>query len=240
MNVNETTSLAVLLEQDPSLESALEELHIDISCVGDRNLDELVAARILTVESASMLLSRVREKRERLIVQPASLVALMDRIYKHHHLYVEQQSSFIKAELVKLCSLHGVEHPELYAVHSCFSELSAALAMHMKREELLLFPRIKQLEAGKLNYLEKFGSIESLVVRLHEEHSAEEFVVEQLRKLTSNYSVPEEACGSYGRTYKLLRDFDANLNEHMRLENDILFNEAIYLERKILQKHNKS
>ena len=48
-----------------------------------------------------------------------------------------------------------------------------------------------------------------------------------LRSLTDNYRAPQEACISYRTLYQALQDFEADLHQHIHLENNILFRRAV-------------
>jgi len=62
------------------------------------------------------------------------------------------------------------------------------------------------------------------------EHDAADEVVKQIRKASSEYAAPEAACTSFKPLYQGLREFEDDLHEHVRLENNILFSRAVSLE----------
>lgn len=45
----------------------------------------------------------------------------------------------------------------------------------------------------------------------------------ELRALTDDFTPPEGACGSWQRLYALAKELSDDLNDHIALENDILF-----------------
>jgi regulator of cell morphogenesis and NO signaling len=51
-----------------------------------------------------------------------------------------------------------------------------------------------------------------------------------MREVTNGYTVPEDGCMSYRLLYRALPEFEADLHEHIHLENNILFPRAIVLE----------
>jgi regulator of cell morphogenesis and NO signaling len=69
------------------------------------------------------------------------------------------------------------------------------------------------------------------------EHEASAHDLQDLRNITGNYALPEDACASYGLLYKLLDEFEDDLHVHVHLENNILFPKAIELEKELVQ-HN--
>ena len=58
--------------------------------------------------------------------------------------------------------------------------------------------------------------------------------MEEIRTLSNDYQLPQDACASYGLLYKLLSDFEEDLHLHVHLENNILFPKAQELEKTLL------
>ena len=63
------------------------------------------------------------------------------------------------------------------------------------------------------------------------EHTIEGDRFVKIAALTNNYQFPEDACGTYQVTFKMLEDFEKDLHTHIHLENNILFPKAIELEK---------
>jgi regulator of cell morphogenesis and NO signaling len=51
-----------------------------------------------------------------------------------------------------------------------------------------------------------------------------------VRGLSDGYTVPADGCTTYGVCYQELAAFDADLRQHIHLENNILFPRAVALE----------
>lgn len=88
------------------------------------------------------------------------------------------------------------------------------MEVHMKKEELILFPAIRR-GGGP--------GIENPIAVMradHDDHAAE---VAEIRRLTRGLTLPEGACGTWTALYARLDEFITDLEEHMRLENDVLF-----------------
>ena len=62
------------------------------------------------------------------------------------------------------------------------------------------------------------------------EHDSAGEALRDLRRLTSDYAPPSDACISYQTLYKALADFETDLHQHIHLENNILFPRAIAME----------
>ena len=61
---------------------------------------------------------------------------------------------------------------------------------------------------------------------MEHEHDVAGELVKSIRSLTDNYQPPSYACPTFQITYKMLREFDEDLMQHIHLENNILFPKA--------------
>jgi regulator of cell morphogenesis and NO signaling len=64
----------------------------------------------------------------------------------------------------------------------------------------------------------------------HEHDDAGE-ALRALRQMTGGYTVPPDGCISYQTLFQVLAQFEADLHQHIHLENNILFPRAIAMER---------
>ena len=55
--------------------------------------------------------------------------------------------------------------------------------------------------------------------------------LDEIRLLSKNYALPEDACASYSLLYRMLDEFEEDLHLHIHLENNILFPKALELEK---------
>jgi regulator of cell morphogenesis and NO signaling len=68
-----------------------------------------------------------------------------------------------------------------------------------------------------------------------QEHEAAKLILADLQRLTHDFKPPVWACSAYVALYSGLRAAFTDLNEHFRLENDVLFPRAIEMEAALLQ-----
>ncbi len=108
------------------------------------------------------------------------------------------------------------------------------MTMHMQTEEQILFPYIEALgrAANGEAVLEPpfFQTVRNPVQAMMEEHDAAAAFVNQIHAASSAYTPPANACASYQALYRDLQEFEADLHEHVHLENNILFPRAIEME----------
>ena len=162
---------------------------------------------------------------------------LSDYVYQNHHLYIEKKGPEIISLLEKLCDIKGHKYPELHEITTIFKKALGDLTIHMKKEELILFPFIKKIaKAYKNNETFKeppFGSISNPIDSMHLDHENEETRFRRIAELSNNYQPPNDACTKHKITFLLLKEFEDDLHKHIHIENNILFEKAILLEKKL-------
>jgi regulator of cell morphogenesis and NO signaling len=162
---------------------------------------------------------------------------LADYIVNTHHTYVRQMLPDLTAYALKVARVHGDQHPELLEINRLVEAIRDELMGHLPKEEEILFPFIKQLVQAKASgqplNRPPFGTVENPVRMMEMEHENAGQALEQIRELSQNYSLPEDACGSYRLLFKMLEEFEADLHLHIHLENNILFPKALELEKEL-------
>lgn len=88
------------------------------------------------------------------------------------------------------------------------------LTMHMQKEELILFPAMRQGGRRPLQY-----PIAAMMAD-HDDHVVH---LSELRRLTDDVRAPEAACTTWRALYAGLNKFADDLVEHIHTENNILF-----------------
>jgi regulator of cell morphogenesis and NO signaling len=188
---------------------------------------------------AEQILARLREQSAE--VGPADanwvsapLAKLTRHIREKHHRYVRDAIERLRPLVGKVGMKHGENHPELAEVARLFLEVARELSMHMQKEELVLFPYIDMVEqaANDGRQIEPpfFGTVRNPIQMMMKEHDAAGDLVKRIRKTSGEYTVPADGCTSYQALYQELREFEADLHQHVHLENNILFPRAAELE----------
>ena len=213
-----------------------KKYNIDFCCKGGRTVEEACDNKKVSPQQIYQELEEiVNRKSEDIDFNSWPLDLLADYVEKTHHRYVEEKSAMLIPYLNKLCKVHGERHPELFEINELFIGSAQDLAAHMKKEELILFPFIKQMVEAKKNGealpAPHFGTVENPVAMMKHEHEAEGERFVKIAELTNNYEFPDDACGTYQVTYRMLEDFQNDLHKHIHLENNILFPKAIAMEK---------
>jgi len=150
---------------------------------------------------------------------------LCDYIKNTHHQYVWKTLPELLFYTKKIASVHGANHPELYEVADLFETINGELRQHLKQEEEVLFPAVK--EAFSTGTPSKKGIITSEIERMSAEHELAGEAMDKINSITGNYSVPADGCNTYFVTYRMLSQFEEDLHRHVHLENNILYPKAL-------------
>lgn len=160
---------------------------------------------------------------------------LADYIINTHHQYVRTSIPQILPLAQKVSDVHGDHHPEVIRINQLFQDLADELTTHLKKEEMVLFPYIKELaatqSAGESLDDSCFGSVASPISVMEMEHENAGVILKEMYRLSNGYSVPEDACNTFRVLFGKLKAFEDDLHRHIHLENNILFPKAIELER---------
>ena len=163
---------------------------------------------------------------------------LIDHIVSTHHAFTVSEIHRLVPLSEKVAMRHGDNHPELIEIRDLLNDLAEELIAHQRKEELMLFPYIKQLElAAKEDRpvaVPPFGSAATPIRLMIYDHGNAVETMWNLRELSTNYTAPPEACPSYKGLFAGLKDFERDLHRHIQLENDRLFPQAIKLEKQTL------
>lgn len=167
-----------------------------------------------------------------------SMESLADHIQNKHHRYVEEVIPVLRHNLNKLCTVHGEQHPELFSIAEIFNQSASELLFHMKKEEIVLFPYIREMvrasTTGDTVAKPAFKTIEMPVEMMLEDHRDEVERFEKIAELSDNYTTPLDACGTYQATFEMLSRFEDDLRTHIYLENEILFPRAVAIEKSLV------
>ncbi len=229
-----------VVAEDYRAASIFEKYGIDFCCKGNTSIDEACERKNILTEDV------MRELKLLLNDKPItksdfnswSPVQLADYIEQKHHRYVEETTPVLLRNLDKLCHKHGPVHPELYEINTLFTASATELASHMKKEEMILFPRIRKIaamtSANHQHDLLTPGIVTDPIKMMMHEHEAEGERFQKIESLTDHYQPPADACNTYKVTYALLQEFENDLHLHIHLENNILFPKAAEMEKELM------
>ncbi len=225
----------------PQARAALEALGVDYCCGGARPLAE-------AAKEAGVDLAQVLAAVNRAIAAPASaaesaapdwaaasLTALADHILATHHAYMKRELPHLEALFAKVLRAHGAKHGDvLRQVHGVFTALRAEIEAHLMKEEQVLFPCIAEMDAQVAATRTvppmHCGTIRNPIRQMEAEHENAGEALAAMRRITGGYALPDDACPTFAALYEGLQRMEADLHQHVHLENNILYPRAIEME----------
>ena len=229
--------LGDLVAANPVLAPVLDHLRIDYCCGGDRNLGDACAEAGLDVAETVDTLRRAATPtpgaEQELVVTDLTPSALVDHIEATHHAYLRRELPRIAELAERVLSVHGEHHPELAEVHDTFHALRLDLEPHLDREELIVFPLIREIDAALRSERPVQGTLDNSVTVLRDDHENVGALMAQLSLLTDTFTAPADGCASYRAFYDGLRALVADTHVHVHKENNILFPAATENEQRL-------
>ncbi len=223
-------TLAAIVSDRHQAAAVFEKYHLDFCCKGKRTLQDACAEKNIPLEPILEELQQVFEPGsgvEDRLLATMSVSQLSDYIVLKHHVYVKHAMPVIYQHLNRVATKHGERFPYMQQVFNLFSTLQTEMDAHMQKEEMVLFPRIKEVEKAleqKNNQPAlNAGYINSPIHMMETEHEEAGELLAQIRGLTNNYTPPADACTTFRISLAELKSFEEDLHRHIHLENNILF-----------------
>lgn len=223
-------TLAQIVNENYKAANIFERYDLDFCCKGKRSLQNACEEKGLSVDLITSELNAFNKGESPAIdFDKIPLAELADYIVATHHNYTKKELPQIFAYLQKVASKHGDRHAELKTIFEKFSELKDEMETHMRKEELILFPKIKELEKDIQNHSQTGLSIRIPIMVMEDEHEYAGSLLKEIRSLSNDYNPPADACTTYRLCFAALQAFEIDLHQHIHLENNILFPKAMIL-----------
>lgn len=235
-------TVAEIILRHPCLRERLEQLGIDYCCGGKKPLAD-------AVKDAGLDLNVVLAELKQGLQQGASAVAatdwttvpltvLADHILDTHHVFTKAQLARIDTLLAKVQNAHRNRHGVMLdSLRNAFESLKNELEAHLMKEEQILFPSIKGIDGfmsgTQARPVVHCGSIAYPIHQMEYEHDGAGTSLGNMREMTHDYQLPEDACQTFKALYEALEALETDLHEHIHLENNILFPASISQEQRM-------
>jgi regulator of cell morphogenesis and NO signaling len=216
-------TIGEIVARDFRAASVFKKAGIDFCCGGKKGFSETCSEHEI---DETQLKAKLRE----LELEPDATahnyiewepVFLCDFIMNTHHKYVLKSLPELMQYTEKIAEVHGDRHPELKEVAALFSEINRELLQHLKNEEEVFFPAIREFISEGTQKAKNV--ILSEMTRLSAEHEFAGGAMDRINMLTNKYQLPADSCNTYRVTFKLLELFEDDLHVHVHLENNVLF-----------------
>lgn len=229
-----------IVAKNYSAYKVFENHGIDYYNKGKQSLQEVADENRIDLQSIKNEIAKVKDSKSEgdEDFNSWALDTLSDYIVKTYHRPADKQIQVIKPKIEKVCQEHGEQYPALIEIKKLFNAAAGIIAVHQKKEELILFPFIRKMADAKINNKEFIKppatkSVESPVDMLTHEHTQQGETFQKIAELSQNFTSPGHVDGTFKEIPGLLKEFEINLHKHLHLENNILFPKAIKLEKEL-------
>lgn len=216
---------------------------IDFCCGGKWPLDMVCKNKNLDIDDILLELQKIvgqNFSNAAIDFDSWELDFLTDYILNVHHTYLAKALPDIQQQIKKFLDEHRKKFAELAELESIINQFMKEIPPHMKKEEEIFFPYIKQIYHAH-KHRESYARLLIRTLRkpleevMLKEHETTGGNLHRLRTITNNYTPPANACLSHKITFAKLKELDYDLVQHIHLESNILFPKAIAMEKELLQ-----
>jgi regulator of cell morphogenesis and NO signaling len=236
MQIYKDHTLASIVSDMHQAATVFEKYHLDFCCKGKRTLQQACDENNIPVEPVEAELQQVADTESAVhdhILAAMTAEQLVDYILLKHHFYVKQAMPIIFHHVQKVATKHGDRFPFMQQVFQLFGTIQQEMDCHMQKEEMVLFPRIKEVEKAVQNKqpvpVANIGFVSQPIQMMEYEHEQAGTLMAEIRRLTNDYTPPEGACTTFRISLAELKEFEEDLHRHVHLENNILFPRAMQM-----------
>ncbi|MEL7832901.1 iron-sulfur cluster repair di-iron protein [Fodinibius sp. Rm-B-1B1-1] len=238
MDTLQQRTIGQIVKDDYRTAQVFQEYNLDFCCGGNRTIDEACQQKSIDPQQVYKALEELDQSGTKDDnYDQWSLDFLVDYIVNNHHKFSRNKLPEIGKYAKKVASVHGERHEELKEIYYEFTMLHGEISNHLDKEERILFPYIKHLveakEKGEKPQKPEFGNAANPIAMMEEEHDDSGEAIAKIRRLSNDFTPPEDACTTYRLLYQNLEAFEKDLHKHVHLENNILFPKAINLEKRL-------
>lgn len=232
-------TVSEMVREDYRLADVFKKWGISYCCGGNLSLSSLCEVKAID----QSLVEKELAEAKRTIAIPSSIQFsewnipfLLQYLSNLHHAYIRRITDTLVPQFNAYVAGHKNKYPYLEAVADLFQELTDELLKGVREEEEKLFPYLLQLH-NTYQRKEVYGSLfvrtlgGSMTLSFSNNQKRISALLEQLRKLTGNYTFSSDVCTNHRVYYVKLKEFDDDLVQHMFLENNILLPKAAEIEK---------
>ena len=216
--MNTAQTLADLATVHPAASRVFYRHGLDFCCNGRRPLAEACRERDLDPDAVLREVAQDEATSSDRNWSAAPLTEIIDHVVGYYHARLRTELPDLIAMAEKVERVHGEKPtcPRGLAAH--LDAIRVGVLDHLAKEEHILFPLIL---AGR-------GAFASSPIRVMEtEHAEHGENLQVTRQMTQDLTPPAEACTTWRALYTRLAAFEAELMDHIHLENNILFQRAL-------------
>ena len=217
--IRTNTTLAELAIKHPAASRVFYANGLDFCCGGNRPLEEACHDRGLT---ATAILAAIDAEDRTCKDVPRwenrPLVELISHVVTFYHRRLREELPRLIAMAERVEQAHYDKPLRPAGLRDHLTAVHNAVLEHLEKEENILFPIIASGRAVHASAPIHMMEIE------HKDHAEN---LKTIRTITRDLVAPANACATWRALYLRLGAFEAELMEHIHLENNLLFRRAL-------------
>lgn len=218
--INTETSLGDLAATGPDARAVLLRHRLDFCCGGGQSLAEACEAGGLDLQQVVADLEAAAQRGSEFVDwRTRSVEELVNHILERFHQPLSDHINSVVAASEKVERVHAAKPSCPHGLAAHLRAIRDDLANHLAKEEQVLFPALLAGQRGGM-----LSGPVSVMMREHDDHGEN---LKRTRSLTKDFTPPEEACATWRALYEELERLEADLMEHIHLENHVLFPRAL-------------
>ena len=161
---------------------------------------------------------------------------LIDYIQLLHHAFVRNSGWALARQLHEFVQAQPQKCPHLLEVEEAYADLLELLVEQIAVEEEQLFPYLRQVCSAHANRAD-YGALFVRTLARHvppvDGNHRLMPLLQRLRVMTEYYTSSPEASNTEQQLYRRRREFDEDLQQHQRLEQEVLLPRIALLEKEL-------
>lgn len=207
-----STTVGEIAANLPGATAVFRRFGMDFCCRGNVALADSARERGVALADVERALAALDNAAP--AAAPQESVALVDHIIARYHDTHRRELPELIQLARKVEKVHAKRSDAPRGLADLLERMSTELQQHMAKEELILFPAMKQSMAAGLDMP---------IARMRHEHDDHGAHLRALDRLTNSITVPADACRTWQALYAGLAKLTDELMEHIHLENNVLF-----------------
>jgi regulator of cell morphogenesis and NO signaling len=213
-------TLGDIARANPAATRVFLRHRLDFCCGGQRTLREACERSGLDAGSVvSEIESEAARSDDLESWEDRSQTELVDHIETHYHAALRRDVPPLIEAARKVERVHAGKPDVPVGLGDLLEEFWDEMQQHMMKEEKILFPMLRQGARGP--------AVFSPIKVMEMEHDDHGILLAKIRSLTGDLAIPAHACATWTALYRGLERLEAELMQHIHLENNVLFMRAV-------------
>ncbi len=241
-DINNNSSVTEIVERDYRTADIFRKHGISYCCGGKWSLEmacQMAGANLEKVKEELEYSVRSLQISNQLDFKNWNVVFLIDYIVNVHHGYLKNNIPVIKDLVKEFVKEHVKKFSYLPELERMVEILAKKIIPSMQQEEDVIFPYVRQI-AHAHKHKEPYAALFIKTLRkpvediMFKGHESVTNIIDTIRNLTKNYTIPPNACSSHKVVFGKLKELDNDLMQHLYLEDKILFPQVVTIEKELL------